>query len=328
MDNKFLTMKEVIAYLRSSESTIKRMIDDGRLKSYKMGREWRFKKEDLDALTGVIVEKSEEALRADKSEELLRAEEAERKLAEFRAGKTPKELAEWEQELAEEEQKVAIKAQEVQVATQKKEAELNQKEAFLVDSAKKLLAHEKLVQEKAETAQKILDAQALELKIEISQKTGYQNITKVLDEYWFIIKEMGRAGRELGDDKLIEASGYYNECFDGYVSRYNKGKNNDGDNGSICRSIMSDCNGGMMELAEGYGGKRGNSKAYLVFVGEDGICDMIVKIEELLGIPEQKMLAEQKRLEIKYAGRKDIIVENGEARLNKEYLAELYAGKQ
>ena len=45
-----LTVKEVARWLRLTERTIYRMIDDGRLSSSRMGREYRIHRESVEAL--------------------------------------------------------------------------------------------------------------------------------------------------------------------------------------------------------------------------------------------------------------------------------------
>ena len=45
---EILTLPEVAKMLRVSHQTIYNMIRDGRLKGYKVGREWRFLKKDMD----------------------------------------------------------------------------------------------------------------------------------------------------------------------------------------------------------------------------------------------------------------------------------------
>lgn len=44
-----LNLEETAAYLRVSNQTIYNMIKDGRLKAYKIGREWRFLRQDIAA---------------------------------------------------------------------------------------------------------------------------------------------------------------------------------------------------------------------------------------------------------------------------------------
>ena len=45
---QILTLSEVASLLRVSHQTIYNMIKDGRLKGYKVGREWRFIKKEID----------------------------------------------------------------------------------------------------------------------------------------------------------------------------------------------------------------------------------------------------------------------------------------
>lgn len=47
-----MRLNEVAEYLQVSERTIRRMVDDGRLTARKVGRQWRFRKEDVDRLSG------------------------------------------------------------------------------------------------------------------------------------------------------------------------------------------------------------------------------------------------------------------------------------
>ena len=54
---EILTLSEVASLLRVSHQTIYNMIKDGRLKGYKVGREWRFIKKDID--TYLLPEKSQ-----------------------------------------------------------------------------------------------------------------------------------------------------------------------------------------------------------------------------------------------------------------------------
>ncbi len=44
-----LTLSEVASLLRVSHQTIYNMIRDGRIKGYKVGREWRFSKSEIDS---------------------------------------------------------------------------------------------------------------------------------------------------------------------------------------------------------------------------------------------------------------------------------------
>ena len=44
-----LTLKQVAEWLQVSERTVLRMIDDGRIKAIKVGRQWRFRADDIEA---------------------------------------------------------------------------------------------------------------------------------------------------------------------------------------------------------------------------------------------------------------------------------------
>jgi excisionase family DNA binding protein len=48
---ELLTIDETAEYLRVSRSTVRRMIDDGRLEAVTIGRQWRIRKETLEELT-------------------------------------------------------------------------------------------------------------------------------------------------------------------------------------------------------------------------------------------------------------------------------------
>lgn len=45
----FLTTEEVLAYLKITPRTIYRLIRDGELPAVRVGRQWRFRRSDLDA---------------------------------------------------------------------------------------------------------------------------------------------------------------------------------------------------------------------------------------------------------------------------------------
>lgn len=45
----FLTTEEVLAYLRITPRTIYRLIRSGELPAMRIGRQWRFRRSDLDA---------------------------------------------------------------------------------------------------------------------------------------------------------------------------------------------------------------------------------------------------------------------------------------
>jgi excisionase family DNA binding protein len=46
-DDPLLTLKEAMSYLRVSRSTLYRLMESGRLRGYKVGKSWRFHREDL-----------------------------------------------------------------------------------------------------------------------------------------------------------------------------------------------------------------------------------------------------------------------------------------
>jgi excisionase family DNA binding protein len=48
-DDHFLTTEEVLGYLRINLRTIYRLIRTGKLPAFRVGRHWRFRKEDIDA---------------------------------------------------------------------------------------------------------------------------------------------------------------------------------------------------------------------------------------------------------------------------------------
>ena len=45
---QYLTVKQVISILQVSQRTMYRMIDSGKLPAYKLDRDWRIAKEDMD----------------------------------------------------------------------------------------------------------------------------------------------------------------------------------------------------------------------------------------------------------------------------------------
>lgn len=49
MTDTFLTTDEVIAYLQVNLRTVYRLVHDGRLPAFRVGRQWRFRKADIDA---------------------------------------------------------------------------------------------------------------------------------------------------------------------------------------------------------------------------------------------------------------------------------------
>ena len=58
MTDEILTIKELSAYLKTSEKTIYRLLSKGEIPAFKVATTWRFKKEDIDKW---IQEKSEDA---------------------------------------------------------------------------------------------------------------------------------------------------------------------------------------------------------------------------------------------------------------------------
>ena len=52
----YLTAGDVTQLLRIDKSTVYRMAEDGRLPGFKVGRQWRFKPEDVEAALGVALE--------------------------------------------------------------------------------------------------------------------------------------------------------------------------------------------------------------------------------------------------------------------------------
>lgn len=45
---RLMTLEEVADYLRLSIHTIYKMLQKGKIPAYKVGKQWRFKKEDID----------------------------------------------------------------------------------------------------------------------------------------------------------------------------------------------------------------------------------------------------------------------------------------
>jgi excisionase family DNA binding protein len=45
--DELLTFKEALAFLRTSRSTLYRLMDSGQLRGHKVGNTWRFYREDL-----------------------------------------------------------------------------------------------------------------------------------------------------------------------------------------------------------------------------------------------------------------------------------------
>ena len=48
MNERLMTLEEVAVYLRLSVHTIYKMAQQGRIPAYKVGKLWRFKKEEID----------------------------------------------------------------------------------------------------------------------------------------------------------------------------------------------------------------------------------------------------------------------------------------
>ncbi len=46
--DKWLTLEQIAEYLQMSTSSIYKMAQAGKIPSYKVGRQWRFKKEEID----------------------------------------------------------------------------------------------------------------------------------------------------------------------------------------------------------------------------------------------------------------------------------------
>ncbi len=47
--DKWLTLEQIAEYLQMSTSSIYKMAQAGKIPAYKVGRQWRFKKEEIDA---------------------------------------------------------------------------------------------------------------------------------------------------------------------------------------------------------------------------------------------------------------------------------------
>ncbi|HOJ16777.1 MAG TPA: helix-turn-helix domain-containing protein [Caldisericia bacterium] len=47
--DKWLTLEQIAEYLQMSTSSIYKMAQAGRIPAYKVGRQWRFKKEEIDS---------------------------------------------------------------------------------------------------------------------------------------------------------------------------------------------------------------------------------------------------------------------------------------
>ncbi len=46
--DKWLTLEQIAEYLQMSESSIYKMAQGGKIPAYKVGRQWRFKREEID----------------------------------------------------------------------------------------------------------------------------------------------------------------------------------------------------------------------------------------------------------------------------------------
>ena len=46
--DKWLTLEQIAKYLQMSASSIYKMAQAGKIPAYKVGRQWRFKKEEID----------------------------------------------------------------------------------------------------------------------------------------------------------------------------------------------------------------------------------------------------------------------------------------
>ena len=48
MPEEILTIKEVADYLKITDRTLYRMVQEGKLPAFKVGNSWRFRREDLE----------------------------------------------------------------------------------------------------------------------------------------------------------------------------------------------------------------------------------------------------------------------------------------
>lgn len=48
MSEDILTIREVAEYLKVTERTLYRLVQDGKLPAFKVGNSWRFRREDLE----------------------------------------------------------------------------------------------------------------------------------------------------------------------------------------------------------------------------------------------------------------------------------------
>lgn len=46
--DKWLTLEQIAEYLQMSTSSIYKMVQKGKIPAYKVGRQWRFKKKEID----------------------------------------------------------------------------------------------------------------------------------------------------------------------------------------------------------------------------------------------------------------------------------------
>jgi len=53
MPEDILTIREVADYLKVTERTLYRLVQDGKLPAFKVGNSWRFRRADIDAWIGV-----------------------------------------------------------------------------------------------------------------------------------------------------------------------------------------------------------------------------------------------------------------------------------
>jgi len=53
MPEDILTIREVAGYLKVTERTLYRLVQEGKLPAFKVGNSWRFRRADIDAWIGV-----------------------------------------------------------------------------------------------------------------------------------------------------------------------------------------------------------------------------------------------------------------------------------
>jgi len=63
--DKWLTLEQIAEYLQMSTSSIYKMAQAGKIPAYKVGRQWRFKKEEIDKW---ITNKKSNKFRGNKNE--------------------------------------------------------------------------------------------------------------------------------------------------------------------------------------------------------------------------------------------------------------------